>query len=436
MSFLTALTTNRCQRGCFIQRLETMIEELKRWAEAERHAVLSEVATLSADLPLKYLRQQAHYTTPASNYKLANSAASRGFGPVEKILSRFQISLADLSEKLDVPLAEVDALLNTDPHAPLVMIDGEDAQALDAEVVEVGRSNAIRVFHEAAWGSTLRFYRPSGLRLPYCIGDLMTVLAGVADAHSAEQFPVDGIIFPKIEHPDEVSWVCDLLGKLEAELGLADGQIKLQVLVESGWSAVNLPEIARRSMPRLAGIIFGIADYSADLSLPEIRFDHPVCDWARAQVVNLAGAVGVPAIDAMTVNYPVADADLSPAENRERILDRLRECYDDTLHGINLGMNGKWVGHPAQLFVVMLAYRRHVSSGAMQAELNKIKAYQSAAREKIGATIIDGVMSDRATDRHARARLREGVALGLLSADDGLALGVVTPDEVADFTSD
>ena len=58
-------------------------------------------------------------------------------------------------------------------------------------------------------------------------------------------------------------------------------------------------------MPRLAGIIFGIADYSAALALPEIRYGHPGCDWARAHVVNLAEAVGVPSIDAMTVNYPV-----------------------------------------------------------------------------------------------------------------------------------
>ncbi len=406
-----------------------MDNDLITWAETRRQDVLHTAASLRADLPLKYLRQQAHYTTPASNYKLANSAASRGFGPVMKILTKFQISIADLAETLSVPLAEVEATLETDPHAPLVMIDGEDAQALDDEVVQTGRQNAVRVFNEATWGPTLRFYRPSGLRLPYCSGDLVSVLTGVAENQPAEGYPIDGIIFPKIEHPDEVDWVCELLSRLESHLGLIPNQIKLQILVESGWSVVNLPEISRRAMPRLAGIIFGIADYAADLSLPEIRFEHPVCDWARSQVINVAGAAGVPAIDAMTVNYPVADASLSPAENRQRILDRLLECYKDALHGLDMGMTGKWVGHPAQLFVVMLASRLHLSSGAMRAELDKIKAYQLAVQDQIGATIIDGVMSDRATDRHARARLREGVALGLLSIDEGLALGVITQAE-------
>jgi hypothetical protein len=39
-------------------------------------------------------------------------------------------------------------------------------------------------------------------------------------------------------------------------------------------------------------------------------------------------------------------------------------------------------------------------------------------------------MSDRATDRHARARLRQAVALGLFSPEEAVALGVVTRDEV------
>jgi citrate lyase subunit beta/citryl-CoA lyase len=404
-------------------------QDLINWAESRRGAVVKAAESLTADLPLRFLRQQAHYTTPASNYKLASSAATRGFAPSQRFLARFDISCDDLAAALSVAPEDVTAVLEGDPHAPLVMIDGEDAQALDPQVVRQGRENAIKVFLEGDWGSTLRFYRPSGLRLPYCAGDMVEVLTGVAENSLPDAYPIDGIIFPKIEHPDEVTWVCDLLAQIESRLSLEPNRIKLQVLVESGWSVVNLQELVHRAMPRLAGIIFGIADFSADLSLPEIRFNHPICDWARAHVANMAGAAGVPAIDAMTVNYPVADPALSPAENRHNVLARLQECYRDTLHGIEMGMKGKWVGHPLQLLVVMVAYRRHFSSALVQAELDKIRSYQSAVKEKIGATIIDGVMSDRATDRHARARLREGVALGLLSVADGLGLGVITSAE-------
>ena len=408
-----------------------MDDELLVWAEARREAILQDTQALSANLPLKFLRQQTHYTTPASNYRLVEKAASRGFAPVEKILAKYQITLDDLAQTLEVPLNAIEELLNNDPHAPLVMVDGEDAQALDDDVVLEGRKNAIRVFREADWGPTLRFYRPSGLRLPYSAGDLFNVLIRAGEGLPPEAYPIDGIIFPKIEQPNELDWVCEFCEKLESRLDLPPNRIRVQLLIESGWALANLAELVRRSNSRLSGIIFGIADYAADLALPEIRFDHPVCDWARAQIVNAAGAIGVPAIDAMTVNYPVADPSLSASDNRQRILTRLKECYDDTQHGINLGMKGKWVGHPAQLFVTLLAYRTQLSSQTIEDEISKIASYQEAVQDKIGATIIDGVMSDRATDRHARARLREAVALGLLPPDDGLALGIVTHEEVA-----
>jgi citrate lyase beta subunit len=156
-----------------------------------------------------------------------------------------------------------------------------------------------------------------------------------------------------------------------------------------------------------------------------------VADWARAQVVNVAGAFGVPAINGMTMNYPVSDAALSASENRARILARMKECFDDARHGIQLGMKGKWVGHPAQLFVTLLAYRLHHSSRGLQQEIKKIQLYQEAIVAQEGVTVIDGVMSDRATDRHARVRLREAVALGLLAPAEALALDIISPTEAA-----
>ena len=85
-------------------------------------------------------------------------------------------------------------------------------------------------------------------------------------------------------------------------------------------------------------------------------------DWAKYEIVNVAGSAGVPAIDCMTLNYPTPvhrGADLSEAqqqENKTKILGALKEVYNDALHGIELGMSGKWVGHPLQLLMVMAAY--------------------------------------------------------------------------------
>jgi hypothetical protein len=44
-------------------------------------------------------------------------------------------------------------------------------------------------------------------------------------------------------------------------------------------------------------------------------------------------------------------------------------------------------------------------------------------------------MSDRATDRHARALLRRAVALGRFDPNRALALGVIQPAELGDLVA-
>jgi len=406
-----------------IQRFE---EKRERLFEEDRNRHV-------AHLPLKYLRQQAHFTTPASNYETALKAVERGSASTVRILERFRISPAELAEVLEVPVTEVEAELEADPLAPLVMVDSEDAQALREDVIRRGRMNAARIFREANWGKTLRFYRPSGLNLRYCVEDLVEVLSGAAEHRPLEAFPIDGVVWPKPEHPEEITFVCDLLGEMEQKLGLTENRIKLEFLVESGWSLAQLPLLVKAALPRLAGIIFGIADYSADIGLPRIINNHPVCDWARSAVVNIAGAADVPAIDNMTMNYPVADSGRTGDQNRLFILRRIREVFDDAGHGIRIGMDGKWVGHPLQLFAVRLAYRLAFPEDEIRAETEKILSYAESVANERGTTIIQGAMADRATDRHARSRLRKAISLGLLEAEKGLDLGLITRDEYDEF---
>ncbi len=402
---------------------------LLRWEE-RRQALREQSQKLRAsNLPLKFLRQQSHFTTPASNYDMVLKAVEKGSSATRKILEKFDISTTQLAETLDISTAFLERELQRDPGAPLVMVDGEDAQALRDDVVERGRANAIRIFKEANWGKTLRFYRPSGLNLDYSLKDILIVLTESAKGLPPEKFPIDGIIWPKAEHPEEIALIVEILGEIEHNLGLAENSIKMQFLVESGYGAAQLPSLVKAAIGRLAGLVWGIADYSADIGLPEIENGHPVCDWVRSNIINMAGAANVPAIDNMTVNYPVPNKDLSLAENRKLILDRTREVYLDAVHGRDLGMDGKWVGHPLQLFAVKLAYRLGLTEEDVKAEVDKIDAYTQAVDAEQGATIIKGVMSDRATDRHARLKLRKAVALGMLDAHKGVELGIVTQQE-------
>ncbi len=404
--------------------------------DADRLALRATLRSRRANLPLRYWRQQAHLTTPAADASMARKAVEGGTAPVPRMLERLGLTGADLAARLELPLALVEARLAEPSRAPLVMLDGEDAIAPGDDVAARGLAIAADALIEADWGdlgaASLRFYRPTGFNLETAVRDLYTLLWRVR-AHARVDpaaFPLDGIVFPKVEHPEEVDLVNDLLDRAEAALGLPAGRIRVAYLVESGWGAAQLPEIARRAAPRLASLIFGLADFSADLGLPTIGNDHLLADWARAEIVAVAGAVGVPAIDGMTLDYPVADPDLDAAANRARWLDRMRLVYDDAVRARELGMLGKWVGHPAQLFAVLLAYEVGLTPASVEHEAAKLEAYDAAVSADQGATMIAGVMSDRATDRHARVVLRQATALGRFEPARALALGVISAGEL------
>lgn len=406
-------------------------------ADEDRLALRTRLADRHTELPLRYWCQQAHLTTPAADAVMARKAVEGGTSSVALMLERLGLTGADLADRLELPAATVESRLAASSRAPLVMLDGEDSIAPGDDVAARAMDVAAETFAMADWGDTkgggsLRFYRPPGFNLETTVRDLYTLLWRLRERTPNGPFPLDGIVFPKVEHPEEVDLVNDLLERAEAALDIEPGRIRVAYLVESGWAATQLPDIARRAAPRLASLIFGVADFSADLGLPTIANDHLLADWARAEIVAVAGAVGVPAIDGMTLDYPVVDPDLDATANRARWLDRMRLVFDDAIRARQLGMLGKWVGHPAQLFAVLLAYDAGLTDEALEHEATKLGAYLEAVGAEQGATMIGGVMSDRATDRHARVVLRQATALGRFDPARALALGVISASEVAE----
>lgn len=402
---------------------------------AHRSAILPILEGRRAELPLRYWRQAAHYTTPAADATMARKAVEGGTAPVARILERFGVSATELAERLGTPVAGVEALLADPVRSPLVMLDGEDAQALRDDVTEAGLREAAATIAEADWSGdgppSLRAFRPPGIALGSTARDLAAVLGTLAEAGAADR--LDAVIYPKVEHPEEIEALYAFLDAAEAAVGLQPRTIRVGFLVESGWAAARLPEIALAAIPRLCSIIYGLADYSADLGLPQIADDAPLAQWVRGEIVNVAGAAGVPAVDGMTLAYPVADSSLDAAANRERFLDRMALVHADAVRARDMGMLGKWVGHPAQLFAVLLAFEAGLDPAALDDEAAKLEAYRSSVDDEgRGATIIGGVMSDRATDRHARVLLRRAVALGRFEPQRALGLGVLDASELAE----
>jgi citrate lyase beta subunit len=315
-------------------------------------------------LPTRFAVQAAHLTVPATRWPMVEGAVCK--------------STADL-----------------------VMLDLEDSIPRDdAAALELGRANVVRALSELDWGKKLRFFRPRGLDLDPRLDDVRFVVPRVRDQ-------LEGIVVPKVVSPDDVTRFDRALAEVERAEGLEIGRIKIQVLIESVTAEEQAFEVARATT-RLVGLVFGAFDYwsSLRMALASYRFDHPAVDAARLRIVKAAASVGVPAIAEMTTEYPTKDK--TEAE-RERALST---CVTHAEHARDLGMLGKWAGHPAQVAPLIEVFSP--SAAVVARAVEHVRAFREAERRGLGAVMLSGQMADRATDRMNRMTLAAAAARGML----------------------
>ena len=405
----------------------TAVSSLLERARAGQASAVAETTALRTQLPFRYLRQQSHLTAPANDLSLAEKAITNAPGIAARLLKRYAITESDLAQRLGVSAGDVQAALSS--ATPLVLLDLEDG--VPPPLVKEARANTVRLFREADWGSSLRFFRPASLSEERCAQDITEVLMRSAEGIPPDRYPVDGLVFPKVRHAHEVTWLYGLLDEIEHGLNLPAGRIRVIYQLETGWGLQNLANLALVGRDRLAGIVLGTVDLAADVLLPDVRFRHPICEWARHNIVTVAGAVGVPAIDGMTLDFPVGLPELSAEDNRELVLSRMRENFVDATHSIEMGMAGRWVGHPLQLLATLLAFRGYFSQDALSQDIEVMEAFTEALSAERGAVAgARGELLDIGTDRHVRSKLRRATAWGLLPTEKALALGIISPEEV------
>jgi len=349
--------------------------EITNAARERNTRLVDQYRSQTIELEPKYLLQMAHLTTPATVWKYVESAVTKS-------------------------------------KANLVMLDLEDSIPRDnQELLEQGRTNVIRAFNELDWGARLRFFRPRGLELDPGHSDIAVIVEAAGSK-------LDGLIYPKIESADEVRSIDETLTQLEDGLGLARGGIRIEPLIESASAEENVFEIARSSR-RLVGLVFGSYDYWASLGMgtSSYRADHPLIAQARGRIVKAAASVGIPAIAEMTTNYPTRD------KNEEERRAAMEEFRSDALLARGFGFAGKWTGIPDQTVMAVEIFQ--TPDEEIERAVKEAKQFLEAEASGRGATMIDGKMADRATDRLNRNTLKKAYAMGRL--DEGLAkqLGVI-----------
>jgi citrate lyase beta subunit len=269
-----------------------------------------------------------------------------------------------------------------DLDADVIMLDLEDSVPVDEK--EVARQLAVSTFRQRDWKGKLRSYRINAMDTPFAYRDIIDIVEEAGEH-------IDTIVVPKVEDPAEIKAIDYLLNQIEARMGFTR-QIGLEPSIETASGMLKAGEIAFSS-PRVEALVFGVADYSASLTMlskgisghgekedfyPGHRFHFPLSRMAMA-----AKAAGLAAIDAPYGDY--------------RDPEGLRHSC---LMSAALGYDGKWVIHPDQIAIVNEVYAP--SREDFERSVRILEAYEQARAVGLGSLALDGKMVDAASIRIAR----------------------------------
>jgi citrate lyase beta subunit len=240
--------------------------------------------------------------------------------------------------------------------AEALILDLEDAVAEDRKLEARGHVLAFLDSRPAIGQQVIVRINPLGR----AVG--LEDLAALAKASNGP----DLILIPKAEEPVELRLAARVLDDAGCDAQLA-------ALVESARGVARAAELAEAT-PRLVALMFGAADYAADLGQQVGGFQP---EFARASLVNAAAAGGIAAID-------------SPFFAIDRPEDLAVECR----RARALGFYGKAAIHPAQLEAIGETFT------PTPAERDLARRILEAAPDGVG--VLDGKMIDVAMVRWAR----------------------------------
>ena len=192
-------------------------------------------------------------------------------------------------------------------------------------------------------------------------------LAAVVGPH------VRGISVGKIDTPDDVHAVAELLASLETRAGIESGSLRMIPWLESAKAIVHCYEILSAS-PRIVGAAFGAEDFTHDLGI-ERREDESEVEYPRNVLCIAARAAGVVALDTPYFRFKDETglrANIAAAKQT--------------------GFKGKFAIHPAQIDVINAGFSP--SEAEIAHARRVVAAFEKAEREGSSSIQLDGFFID------------------------------------------
>ena len=258
-----------------------------------------------------------------------------------------------------------------------VILDLEDSCAVSQKVE--ARKTLVEALNTLDFKGKIRAFRPNNIRTKFFYKDVIEVVEAAGKN-------IDVMVLPKVYGPEDVKFADRLLTQIEQNMGLEIGRIKLEVLIESAEACLKAYEIAT-STPRMAGLIFGIADFAGDIGAKELTKEQfQVYHYPKMQTIVAARAAGIDVIDNVTLQF--------------RDLD---QCRADAQYACKMGFDGKWAIHPDQIGIAHDVFSPTDAEVADAREA--IETYRRSEAEGVGAIGRDGRLVDAAHMRLAENTL-------------------------------
>ena len=242
------------------------------------------------------------------------------------------------------------------------------------------------------------------------------------------------ITIPKVQIAAHVTAAAKVCAALEKKLGLADGALRLELMVETPQAIIDrdgrcpLLGFIEAAEGRCSSVHFGVYDYTASFGITAAyqAMGHPSCDFARTVMVVALAGTGVHISDGATNILPVGPhrGDELTAdqlrENREAVHGAWKRGFEDNLHSLRNGIYQGWDLHPAQLIIRYAAVYSFFLSG-LPAASARLKAFVEKAAL---ASLHGDVFDDAATGQGLLNFFLRGIACGAISEDEALATGL------------
>jgi citrate lyase beta subunit len=247
------------------------------------------------------------------------------------------------------------------------------------------------------------------------------------------------ITVPKVTVVAQVAYLVAVLRSLERELGLDDGALTFDVMIEVPQAILDmtgtslLPRLIDAGDGRLRGIDFGTYDYTAGLSITasQQRLRHPACDFAKQMIQVAFAGTGIRVADGSTALLPVP-IHQTPSNDDERGANAASVHagwlihYADVRHSLAGGFYQGWDLHAAQLVSRYAAVSSFYLEGVELAGA-RLETFLTKATN---ASLVGGMMDEPATGQGLLGFFLRGIAAGAITEDEAMALTSLTAEEL------